>query len=283
MDKVLIISPQGGLGNRMRAVCSAFLVAEICGRKPMLYWKAGKGNSPFPHVKEAQETSFDKFFCLGKACQFEGKEVDVCFTEWLPGDYWYTFQSFAQQNIRCLRKEKLYGSASPLLQREEATILLETSLALTISGVENWKDRLSQTYRKYFIPNKNYLNLAYQLPCLSVGISVRRGEFPLYFPEANQSLQDVEAWLRELNREMVIFSDDAEAREMLRSRLNCSKVDFNRQGLSKLEQGFVEFLVLALRCDKVYGTPSSSFAEEAAIFGSRPYDKILNSTNAKSS
>jgi hypothetical protein len=40
------------------------------------------------------------------------------------------------------------------------------------------------------------------------------------------------------------------------------------------KRGFLEFLCLALKCATVHGTPASSFAFEAAIFGGVPYHAL---------
>ena len=276
----LVISPQGGLGNRMRSTCSALLLAELTHRKPFIYWKAmDGGTSAFAHVKAIQETSFSTFF-EPKLEEFtDTEEVNICYTEWLPGDHWYTFQSFAQTSLPVRNRKRLASCADEIMSDESQVILVETSLPLILSSYskEQWQRMLSLTYRKYFVPKKRYLDIVYQLPCLGVGISVRRGEFLQYFVEARQDLQDIVTWIGELKKKhdkIILFSDEEVTRSFLQSKTGCPW-GFDRRGLSALEQGFVEFLVLSLRCSFIYGTPKSSFAQEASLFGSVPYAENL--------
>nr|WIL03482.1 hypothetical protein Cplu_503 [Cedratvirus plubellavi] len=276
----LVISPQGGLGNRLRSTCSALLLAELTHRKPFLYWKAmDKGNSSFAHVKAIQETAFSTFF-EPKVEDFpDTEEVNMCYTEWLPGDHWYAFQNFAQASLPVRNRKKLSSCADEIAKDESQVILIETSLPLVLSSYskEQWQRMLSLTYRKYFIPKRKYLDIVYQLPCLGVGISIRRGEFLWYFPEACQNLEDIVAWILDLKKKhdkIILFSDEEVTRTFLQSKTG-SPWGFDRRGLSSLEQGFVEFLILSLRCAFIYGTPKSSFAQEAALFGSVPYAENL--------
>ncbi|SPN78909.1 Hypothetical protein BRZCDTV_60 [Brazilian cedratvirus IHUMI] len=277
----LVISPQGGLGNRLRSTCSALLLAEITHRKPFLYWKAMKeGSSGFAHVKAIQETSFSTFF-EPRVDEFpDTEEVNMCYTEWLPGDHWYAFQNFAQASLPVRNRKKLATCADEITKDESQVILVETSLPLTLSSYskEQWQRMLSLTYRKYFVPKRKYLDLVYQLPCLGVGISIRRGEFLWYFPEACQNLEDITAWILDLKKKhdkIILFSDEEVTRTFLQSKTGCPW-GFDRRGLTALEQGFVEFLILSLRCAFIYGTPKSSFAQEAALFGSVPYAENLS-------
>lgn len=279
--KKLIISPQGGLGNRLRAMCSALLVGEILNREVYSAWlPMTLGNSPFSHVKAIQEIGFDNFFESRIPHPEENIVIDSCYSEWLPGDYWYVFQSFAQQKYNAKKISRLGSCADVLFEDTSETILIETSLPLILSGysTKEWNKNLSLTYRKYFIPRAEYLERVYSLPCMDAGISIRRGEFLLYFAEARQEIPSIISWLLNLKntyKDIIIFSDEQQTRDYL-NRETLSDRDFDRKGLNPLEQGFVEFLILALRCSNIYGTPKSSFAFEASIYGAVPYHEVLS-------
>lgn len=150
---------------------------------------------------------------------------------------------------------------------------------MRMNGInDNYLNNLIQHVYSTFVPHSKYLKLLDDIPSIDYGISIRRGEFPSYFPEANQSFNDIHQWMKQFNH-FVLFSDDHNFKNELKQRLfSEGKIiyDFYRDGLEQWEQGFVEFLCLALKCKKIYGTPMSSFAIEAAGFGRKFYGKVLD-------
>ena len=151
--------------------------------------------------------------------------------------------------------------------------MIESSYILKPSMIDeqSWRQMLSRVYAVNFKPNPNFVVPEEHY---DVGISIRRGEFLHYFQEANQSREDLTKWITESfnGLKVVIFSDDHEFRNKMRIDTNYlnNPIEANESWI----KGFLEFLMLA-KCDRIYGTPSSSFAEEAALFGNKPYNKTL--------
>ena len=116
-------------------------------------------------------------------------------------------------------------------------------------------------------------------------MSIRRGEFLDYFPEARQDQTSLLDWsVKVINfleaKNVAIFSEDHKFRDEFKKELS-NKIIVNYidpiQELEPWERGYVEFLILSNKCKKIYGTPVSSFAEEAGIFsGKFHYDKTLS-------
>ena len=82
---------------------------------------------------------------------------------------------------------------------------------------------------------------------------------------------------------MMIFSDDSELVEYLTSLPGITQeYPLFSNMLRKLlphQKAMTTFLFLAFKCQIIYGTPTSSFAQEAALFGNRSYDTVLRNSS----
>jgi len=269
MESVLIISPQAGMGNRLRALCSALVLGEVCGRKVYHTWYDEALTSRLPRVKDMQQIGFGGLFEELVPRWTGEKVVEQCFSEWLPGTFWHRSQSSGQQRFAAGVTPVAIGEdACQIIESTVPVILLETSLVVKILSSTDWESRMTSAYQRYFSPLPLY---RMQVPTVDVGISVRRGELLQYYPEARQDLLAVAAWLVPLvrDKQAILFSDDVIVRERLRTVLRLD-LSLKESGLQDWERAFVEFLTLAT-CNEVYGTPASSFAKEAAAFGGKPY------------
>lgn len=268
MERVLVISPHAGLGNRVRSLCSALVLGEVLGRKVYHTWYDEPITSTIPRIQQLQRVGFSSLF-QELIPRWTGGQVDTCYTEWMFGDYWYDSQSSGQQRFaKDIVPYAIGTDASVLLSNVLSVILLETTLIVQIPDVPDWSERMTVMYCRYFHPLSRYME---RVPSLDIGVSVRRGDLLSYYPSADQDLLAVAAWLvpRLQGKKAIILSDDIQVRKRLRIVLNCScELDTNE--LEDWERGFVEFLTLS-KCTTVYGTPCSSFAEEAASFGGVVY------------
>jgi hypothetical protein len=101
-----------------------------------------------------------------------------------------------------------------------------------------------------------------------------------YFPAANVTQDALITSLTPLigAQSYVLFSDDYAFRDELIAKLRKSIYDVPVKLMAAIaeqwKRAFIEFLTLALKCDTVCGTTSSSFASEAALFGGKPYITI---------
>lgn len=277
----IIISPQGGMGNRLRAIVSAIAIARITCRNIYHIWISVSGNSPFPYVKAMQTISLETLFSKSIPKCPDDIIPDICFSEWLSGDYWYQYQSSGQKLFNFKNIIRINDNADSIIKyiidNPKSNIMIETSLSMKMSGVhENiWQNSIRTIYSA-FVPNKKYLDISLKVPNVDYGISIRRGEFLSYFPEANQSFDDIYSWLMFIDN-FVLFSDDYDFKNNIKNKLlQSGKIiyDIDRDNLEPWEQGFVEFIVLAHRCNKIFGTPSSSFAIEASKYGGKTYGTI---------
>ncbi len=278
----LVISPQAGMCNRLRAICSAVVLAKKLNRKLYLAWQIELDlnyTSTLAGVRAMQNCTFETLFCETEAIQSipMHHKIDICFSEWLSGHYWYQYQSTAYRNLANNCPIQQIGEhADILLDRQEKTILVETSHIVrlsTVSAVE-WDAEMSMIYAKYFVPQPKYTQ---RLPNRTrIGISIRRGELLDYVPAARQSPAKIVEWLQKFHWQdsLLIFSDDHAVRDQVRKQLGSCNDLILSQELQAWERGFLEFIALAHCCSVVYGTPGSSFAQEAAKFGKIPYMPI---------
>jgi len=294
--KYLIISPQAGLCNRLRALCSGILVAKQTGRIPLHCWYPESGTSNIPNVQEIKKLGFSDFFepteKLKLTTPNEISLVDQVLTEWIPGDYWYTFQNTAQQRWSTVHRTKVNENLNILTtnMNNDKVILLESSLSVKLDSDkdDNFKNQLGKIYEEYFKPQKRFMDMLDTLPDIDIGFSIRRGDLLQYFPEARQEPNAILEWMFKLlkisdAKNICIFSEDhkfiAEFKNKLLERIQINIITL-QNNIASWEMGYLEFLVLGIKCKKIYGTPKSSFAEEAGLFRSKfHYDTILTPIN----
>jgi hypothetical protein len=275
---MLIIAPTAGFGNRIRTICGGIMLSYMTNRKCYIMWEKEEiANNDHKSVANAKSTDLSQYFDM-KHCTILSDMnicVDVCYSEWLPGEFWHSRQSNCQRKLLC-NKIVRYQSTLDIINDKSEVILLETSYILkpeqTLKGV--WNKSLSSIYKNCFTVNEKYQNYANEEK-YDIGISIRRGEFLGLYPEANNSSEDIIRWINKsfTNKNVVIFSDDHEFRDKVREETNHKADPIINDIL--WEKGFMEFLALS-NCGKIYGTAMSSFAEEAALFGDKPYETILS-------
>ena len=299
-QRTLVVSPQAGLGNRLRVMASAIVLAKQLNMKIFHAWNPIQQSTlkdGMLHVSQLQDIGFEELFIdndnLQKATKSNIPNIDVCFSEWLPIDKWYYKQNNAQNHweIESLLNKR-YGDCADDIAKSNANIILyESSKAIKLSKElggcktnEEWESELHNAYSN-IIPREKYTKLIKEIENSEVGISIRRGDFINYFPESNQDLGDLKKWAINISKtkKVAIFSDDLE----LVNDFNTAILDANGKiadcaniyGINSIESDFAQFLYLATKCDIVCGTPNSSFAKEASIFGNKKYFHNLQLIN----
>ena len=325
MTRYLVISPQAGLGNRLRALSSAIVLARQTGRRLLHAWtppptsvstrrtlerggslllgepqsgeerdesllleraKSKAPVSPTPldsraNVRALQMLRLEDLLtsdALRPATDITA--IDVCFSEWLPDDGWYDVQSSAQRRW-FVQPTPTRDDPSALVAASEApVVLVETSLAFRLEASDGGLDEVAWEHertRAYATlePSTRFARLLADTPTCSVGVSIRRGDLLRYFPSAAQDEGALTRWMIDLAHRypVALFSDDSSFRLRIvaTARSHGGQIvdpfppDL-RARLAPWELGFLEFLYLS-RCPVVTGTPHSSFAREAALFG----------------
>lgn len=291
-EKILIISPQAGFGNRIRAICSGIVTAEETSRKPYLIWPTEE-QDPTLFTKDFMQMkhqNWESYFQLSIPIANFEFECNCILSEWLPtNEMWYPKQSSSQ--LQFLKK----NSKIPILKLTDnehyvylniPSILIETSKRIIPNKNLNdiFDKKMSQIYQKYFIPQQKYIDYMNNIPEYNIGISIRRGNFELYYSDKCTTKLQIINWIlllltkiiKEQNKKIIIFSDDYKFRDeiichlILKFKVNPEYlpriIDPN---LKKWEIAFIEFLTLSWKCQTIYGTKYSSFAEEAGIFGGK--------------
>jgi len=304
-SKFLIISPQAGFGNRLRALCSCILIAKETNRKPYHVWTPVDCNQLTestcatmmqPYMR-MQLRGWDSYFIQNDDFPLATSDlfptIDKIISEWGPNDYWYSIQSNGQLKWLSTNSEIpliISKHVVDIATDDSRCILIETSLLSHLKPIflEHYIDenKLIDIFKEYFIPKAKYSQFISEVTDIDVGISIRRGEFLDYFPEARQSYNDIIDWVLSISKhssKMVIFSDDHEFRDILVadviSKFHGEKtiVTLDFTNFEQWEVAFLEFLILSEKCNKIYGTPSSSFAQIASLFrGKRHYSEILS-------
>jgi len=269
----LIISPQAGFGNRLRALCAAKVFGTLLGRKVFHYWVKDDERSHVSHVNDMKDIDPSYMFELNIPL-FDGESADACFTEWMPGDFWYREQSTAQKRLRCGNTIRLTG-AYQIAKCQYDTVLVETSHALQVSGnIEFWNAMMTDVYRKYFILNARWTKIYDNLPSFDYGISIRRSNFLTYNPEAGVEAELIASKINKYKGSKVIFSDDKTYQNELRIIASSPfGINDTESGLYGIDNYICQFLVLS-KCKCILGTSKSSFPEQASVFGGTFYEPI---------
>lgn len=288
-DRKLVVSPQAGMCNRFRALASAIVLANYLNRE--LYYCWFPSVSGIDHVKAIEKRELgDLFETTPEGSLISGRPeeapihrytgqfpISIVFTEWLPEHFWY--QSNAQETYaNSVAKLQINADASLLKQVDLPVIFLETSLEVYLPEYASRLDQLMhQAYQK-LIPKQVYTDVIKDFRSEHVTISIRRGDLLDYFPEANQSYEDILRWAQRLfPQRLVIFSDDYEFRDRLRKELGTEcNPRFELLKEQGLNPGFIEFLFMATKSFHIYGTPHSSFSKQAAVYGGVGFGLVLS-------
>lgn len=276
--KYLIISPHAGFGNRIQALAAGILLAKQTNRIPLHYWVANKENTQ--HYQDIDKSNFTDFFAPNDNFRLaDVSHVDLTLTEWLQGDYWYESQSRAQKNIISKEVKKIGTNLDAIVNEYSSKqyILLETSLCCKLSSSDL---KLDEIYIEYFQINEKYTKLLELIPTIPIGINIHRGDLLHYFPEANQNPEDIEDWLAALVeshdiKSIFITSDNKVFQQEFTNSLK-QYADLNFISLSHTDT-CLNFLILASKCQSIYGTPCDILTEQAGLFRKKfHYMQILS-------
>ena len=272
--RVVVISPTAGFGNRIRAMCSAAIIAKRMKAKLVHCWDGGKydcGNhSRLPSTQGYHDRGFEFFFKRDYIPRYDPEvyeKPEICFTEWNdPRNIWTPIRDYGRRTINppyTLQQDQLLASE----QLPKCSILLETSIAISkASEIE-----ISQTYQALFKPQDRFTEMVPILPPKTTALHVRRGDFLWYFGSTNVADDILLRYVQSFDDPVLIFSDDAALKEKLQAAVKVQpNVILPTEGLCHEEQAFVEFLTMASAA-QVIGTEGSSFSKEASLFGAKPY------------
>lgn len=273
MRKKLVISPQAGMGNRFRALCTAKVLGTLIGRDVFHFWTRDNVFSEKPHVNRMKLITPEYYFQFGISA-FDGSRVDICYSEWGPNDIWFPEQSTAQRFLKC---DQVVGwdRIREIAEFEGEVALVETSRELIFPPQMEFRSVLmGEVYRRDFVLNDRWQAVWENLPSFDIGVHVRRGDLLAYFPEARLQIDQIVARVKALGGSKMILSDDSGFQNELRMRCNAMLgLEIAQSSVGPTDYDFIYFLLLS-KCQTVYGTPGSSFAEQAALFGRRPYHDI---------
>lgn len=81
----LIVSPQADLGNRLRAISAALVLADKTDRKCLHCWRPGPQYDSREHVRELQSLGFEDLFeptsVVPLASHEDFERIDECYSE----------------------------------------------------------------------------------------------------------------------------------------------------------------------------------------------------------
>ena len=298
----LIICPQAGMCNRFRSLASCLYISEQLNRIPLIIWDILPQNEltisgPQDYMRMTNR-KFEDFFEQTLNHANEENIPNLILSEWLETDNWYRTQSYGQRKYKNISIEKI-EKILPNINKYNC-VLIETSLKINqyinLNGeLENITDNnIYEMYKKYFIPHEKYIKILDKINDIDIGFSLRRGEFLHYYPETkylyalgNMALNLYIDEKTNNKKSILILSDDISYSHNKINELQkryIDKIIFNPMNEEYeicnclvWERPFIEFLILSFKCNIIYGTNKSSYAEEAGIFGGKFHYNILMS------
>lgn len=270
MDK-LIISPVGGLANRMRAVAAGVSLSRKLGMGlPEIVWPVNND-------------LFCDFESLFESELINGYVVTISSRRDL---FFYDVSRKKNLFLANLLQAGRYGLKLTDLDRlplfEGKPELLENEVrsnrkpVLIRSGVEFYSFS-KELYRSLFVPKKDFFDAAEErLHCGKgniIGLHIRRTDNEISIKHSPLRLF-IEAVEREIseNKDVMFYlaSDDAgvkaEMKERFGGKIIVSDKPTVRNSADGIKEALTEMLTLSL-CRKVYGSYWSSFSEAAALLG----------------
>jgi len=283
--KTLIISPQAGMCNRFRAICSAIYLAQLSERKIYHSWAIEPSHKfDIEIISHMRESTFTTFFDEHEDLPFfevtPDTKIDAVFSEWDRDDYWAPYQHSAikrnqwDKNIHIER-----DNANSILNCNDDVVLLETSLTLKPSGLSTkaYDDALQKIYLEYFKPKKAYMDYVKSMvgERQYTGLHIRRTDHMKYVAQAHISMEHWISMIRDNippTEPIYLCSDDKQFSNKLINRLpNYQILSLRPQSKTSNKQfAFVELLFLS-QSKKIYGTVASSFSKQAALMGGKPH------------
>ena len=270
----LVLSPQAGMGNRCRAMAYGIWLAQQTHRSIYHHWLPESNLNehypyPMPHLKELKKHGWSDFF--QDTLPVSTETPDLILSEHVKSSIFWDTQSTVQKafpKVRVIAPLTHELILSTLNNPAYNVVVLETSECLV--------DVDSSIYQSYLVPQPHWLQQA-QLalaayPAPRLGVHIRRGDFLHAFAqESNISLQQWITFItkqHQVNETILLFGDDVAFLQQIQSQLAPSVV-IHIEGPS-YQSAFVEWLLLG-HCDRILATPKSSFAQQAAKWGQKPY------------
>jgi hypothetical protein len=267
MKQTIIIAPNAGFCNRLRAMVSAIYLSEKLDMNIEHLWIGTPYRCANGNIQEIHDKSFNYYFEENiKSCDYKNviNNINKVYTEWMPTGIqseWYIFQSYGQKLLQISNFLDLNLIGENMDTTE--SFLIETSYLNNLKITREDKTRI---YKKYFIPRDIFLNETNINENL-IGISIRKGDFKIYFPETQMDDEIIMKWINKINNKIFFCSDDKVYEKNMRNQIkNSFKPIYNRND----DNDFIDFILLS-KCIKIYGTQKSSFSEEASHFGSVEY------------
>jgi len=276
MLKTLIIAPNAGFCNRLRTMVSAIYLSEKLKMNIEHLWIGETYRCANINIQEIHNKSFEHFFKENiKRCEYKNmiNKINKVYTEWMPTENpfaWYSVQSYGQKLLQI--KNFLELQLVNEIMDSSEDFLIETSYINNLNITKKDKNRI---YKKYFVPNDYFLdeiNKINEIDENTIGISIRKGDFKVYFPETQIDNEIIVKWIDSIdsiNSKIIFCSDDKEYEREMREKIKNSIIP----NFTSNDREFLDFLLLS-KCKIIYGTLKSSFAEEAAYFGDVEYIPI---------
>jgi hypothetical protein len=241
--KTIIIAPNAGFANRLRAMAGAIWLAEKLNMNLEHLWIGSPYKCcSYKHIQDIHDKSFEHFFKESiPRCDYNimKNHVKRAYNSDMPGSNpscWYNFQSYGQKLLDIPDVMKL-NLVSKNMDTSE-NMLIETS---HFKNLKITDEDMYKVYSKYFIPHDHYISLLDKMPPNTIGISIRCNyDFMHSFPQSKINENLLINWLKTIEQPVLFFSDNLTLRDKMRKHIKHPIIP-RFESIKNNDNGFLSF------------------------------------------
>jgi hypothetical protein len=220
--------------------------------------------------------------------------IDECVSQCGVNDYWFETHSSGQKLFNKFAETGARESFSRIRLSNSQTILLETTLRVWPRDFDGISELLPSHDDAILIkktydlvrPRQEYYDLLDSLEDVDIAVWVRHGDLSYYYKRAANNLQYTRGLLETLKSrglKIAVFSNDSYLQDILirDSGLKPLNAYYTEKVLSLPQHRLaaLQFFFMALKSKCIIGTPGSSFAQEASLYGGNKYISLSSETD----
>ncbi len=258
--KALVLYPQYGLANRLRAIASARILADFTGRKLFVNWiRYSKCNIEWEDLflnrldrYPLPATSFTK----GVTLYDDNNDVSRF--------YWDMPQSLTGNPADVVAVRSCCNFQTREMSRETYTSL-KSLFYRSLQPLDSIQKTVDDLYRRYFEGNK------------VVGLHIRRADHLYYRRKDPRLVSPTSLFIESMEKVLksnpdtrfFLATDDRDEERAMRERFGVNVIVYEKENISRntqtgMQDALVDWLLLS-KSSRIIGSSTSSFSEEAAV------------------
>jgi hypothetical protein len=305
--RYFIISPENGLGNRLRAMCSFILISNYLKIPTLVYWEGGEGFDGTP-LEELIDVDSLGVKVVSKELWENVRKKSFKIDENISGVYENSIEE-ASSHVPKAKDQKRKEFINNIFEGKYKQITARATnfmpwafyRVLIEPYIPNWWKEYREIMHK-IQPSKKVLagvnNETEKFSPETYGMHIRRGDAvdndnpnrKHYLQSSNNAfIMEAEYLLKNPAAKIYLATDDKDTLEFFRSefgdRILYRNKEFQPSLFNALKSGQIdattEMFALS-KCKRILGTHFSSFGLIAADLGNKHFDRVLDTPDSLS-